>query len=218
MKDLEISVQEPKALLSAIRALTVGEIAVLPTDTLYGLHGLATIGGMPDRLAEIKGYEIGSRGFILLVTGVEEIEKWARIEDSERRIIAEKCPGAISLILEARPEAPEEWVTVDEDGLRRIAFRIPDVPFLQELLDLLQGPLLSTSANRAGEAPLESAAEIVKLFGDNVDLVVSDPDLEKRIAEEGATASTLVDLSCRPVKVLREGKVPFESSLKATLG
>ena len=45
MKDLVMNTNDSRALLAAIRNLSIGKIAVLPTDTLYGLHGLATVEG-----------------------------------------------------------------------------------------------------------------------------------------------------------------------------
>lgn len=209
MKEHSISVREPRACLEALRALSVGRVAVLPTDTLYGLHGLATVPGMTLRLARLKGYAGGERAFILLAPDLACVERYAQLADGERALIERHHGQPISFILRALASTPAAWTSSGEDGQPRIAFRLADTPFLRELLGYLEAPLLSTSANLAGEPPLANAAEIVKLFGDNVGLVVSDPELEARVASEGALPSTLVDLSCRPPKVLREGRSPF---------
>ncbi len=209
MTDHEIFADDPRAALESIRSLAVGHLACLPTDTLYGIHGLATFPGMIDKLSEAKGYEAGERGFILLVKDASEIARWAEFDDFAASQVERYAGSPISFIFKALPDTPSDWTTTGEDGDARIAFRTPDTPFLQELLGYLDAPLLSTSANEPGEPPLASAAEIVKLFGDAVDIVISDPDLEARVAEEGIVPSTLVDLTCRPPQVLREGKVPF---------
>jgi L-threonylcarbamoyladenylate synthase len=209
MTDHEIFADDPRAALESIRSLAIGHLACLPTDTLYGIHGLATFPGMVDKLAEAKGYDVGERGFILLVKDASEIARWAELDDSAAAQVQRYAGSPISFIFKALPDTPSEWTTSTEEGEARIAFRTPDTPFLQELLGYLDAPLLSTSANEPGEPPLASAAEIVKLFGDAVDIVISDPELEARVAEEGIVPSTLVDLTCRPPRVLREGKVPF---------
>jgi L-threonylcarbamoyladenylate synthase len=209
MKEHSISVQDNRAMLEAIRSLSVGHLAVLPTDTLYGLHGLATTPGMVEKLARAKGYMDGERSFILLAPDMRCIASYARLDDAQRRLLQNPDNQAITFIFRALPDAPPAWTTAGEDGEPRIAFRLPRTPFLGELLTCLNAPLLSTSVNLAGQPPLESAQEIVKLFGDNVDLVISDSDLEERVAREGAVPSTLVDLSCQPPKVLREGRTPF---------
>lgn len=209
MMEQEISVKDSRAALEAIRSLSVGRLACLPTDTLYGIHGLATFPGIVDKLAEFKGPGGRERGFILLVRDTEEIAKWAQLDEETAACVERHAGQPISFIFNALPDTPPDWVTTGDNGGPRIAFRTPDTAFLQELLGYLDAPLLSTSANHSGEPPLERAAEIVKLFGDKVDLVVSDPELERRVAEEGALPSTLVDLTYQPPKVLREGKVPF---------
>ena len=218
MKDVVIGIQDSKALLTAIRTLTVGKLACLPTDTLYGIHGLATFPGMSRKLAMLKGETGAARPFILLAHEVRQVEHWALLDDYDRQFLAKYCPGPVSVILKAAVQAPPEWVSTDGQGQRRIAFRIPDVPFLSDLLQVLAAPLFSTSANLSGQAPLESASEIARLFGDKVDLIVSDPELERRIAAEGAAPSALVDLTCRPPKVLREGRLPFVLTMQAPMG
>ena len=215
MKELLCNITDQKTLLMAIRNLMMGGIVVLPTDTLYGLHALAELPDKAAELARLKGYEDGDRGQILLAKDLSMVEAWADLDEPNRRIIEQHSPGAISYVLPARPEAPEAWTTLTESGERRIAFRIPDSDFLRDLIDMLNSPLLSTSANLAGEPTLATAGEIVKLFADKIELAVADPELEKRLAENGSVPSTLVDLSCSPPRVIREGQVPFSQGASA---
>ena len=216
MKELEFSVSEPRAALNTIRTLSTGGVALLPTDTLYGLHALATLDGMPARLAALKGYESSARGFILLVRDGAAIEPWAELDDFDREFMKRHCPGPVSMIFRARPAAPAAWTTAGDDGRNRIAFRIPKTVFMQHILEMLGEPILSTSANLAGEPPLESLDKIAKLFDDKVKIYVCDPELERRIQTEGAAPSALIDMTCRPPKVIREGATPFVLSMKAT--
>jgi L-threonylcarbamoyladenylate synthase len=208
MKDFVMNFKEdPKrAELQAIRVLSLGDIAILPTDTVYGLHALATFQVTSSRLARLKGYEAGQRSFILLARDLDEVGAWAELSDDERALIEQYSPGAVTWICRARSVTPPYWLG-ELEGRPTVAFRIPDHAFLQCLLHVLPGPLFSTSANRAGQGSLESADEIAKLFEDKVKLVVSDPDLEAAMARDGASVSTLVDLSTGNPRVLREGKV-----------
>ncbi len=217
MTDVLTSILEPRSTLTAIRSLTLGCLAVLPTDTLYGIHGLASFPGMAAKIAAVKNSDSTSRGFILLADKIDKVESWAEVNEISRAFIEKNCPGPISFLLPARPEAPEELCTV-EDGVRRLAFRIPDHPYLLNLLGLLDSSLISTSVNSTGMPPLEYASEIVKLYGDKVDLVASDPELENRMKTEGAQPSTLVDLTKSPPAILREGKVKPILSMVSTGG
>jgi len=208
MKDFVMNFREDpgRAELQAIRVLSTGDIAILPTDTVYGLHGLAQLPFTCSRLCELKGYEEGQRSFILLARNLDAVGAWADLSDDDRALIEQHSPGAVTWICRARPETPPNW-RGELEGRSTVAFRIPDHAFLQSLLRVLPSPLFSTSANRAGQGSLESADEIAKLFEDKVQLVVSDPDLEAAMQRDGASASTLVDLSTGNPKVLREGKV-----------
>jgi len=206
MTEVLTSISDPRSTLTAIRALTLGGLAVLPTDTLYGIHGLASFPGMVAKIAAVKNSDPDSRGFILLADKVEKIEQWAEVDEIARAFIEKNCPGPVSFLLPARPAAPGELCT-EEGGQRRLAFRLPDHPYLLNLLGLMDSSLISTSVNPAGSPPLEYASEIVKLYGDKVDLVAADPDLESRMKTEGAQPSTLVDLTKSPPAILREGKV-----------
>ncbi len=217
MTDVLTSIHEPRSSLTAIRALTLGRLAVLPTDTLYGIHGLASFPGMTAKIADLKNSDPDSRGFILLADRIEKIEGWADLDETARAFIERNCPGPVSFLLPARPEAPPELCT-EEDGIQRLAFRIPNHAYLLNLLGLLDSPLISTSVNPTGSPPLEYASEIVKLYGDKVDLVASDPELENRMKTEGAQPSTLVDLTKSPPAILREGKVKPILSMVSTGG
>ncbi|MDP6418208.1 MAG: L-threonylcarbamoyladenylate synthase [Candidatus Krumholzibacteria bacterium] len=217
MSDVLSKVEDPRTALAAIRTLTVGGIAALPTDTLYGFHGLASWPGMASRICVLKGCDEDSRGFILLSDSAEMMARWAKVDDRVLAFVKQNCPGPVSFLLEALPEAPDELCT-EEAGIRRLAFRIPDNSYLLHLLSLIDDFLISTSVNPSGEPPLETAAEIVMLYADKVDLVASDSSLEKRIAKEGPQASTLVDLTVDPPRILREGQVRPKLDLEPTRG
>ncbi len=206
MTDVLTSIEDPRSTLTAIRSLTLGRLAVLPTDTLYGIHGLASFPGIAANIANVKNTDPDSRGFILLTDKIDKIESWADISAEARTFIEKNCPGPVSFLLPAQEGAPPELCT-EEGDIQRLAFRIPDHPYLLNLLGLLESPLISTSVNSTGSPPLEYASEIVKLYGDKVDLIASDPELENRMKTEGAQPSTLVDLTKSPPAILREGKV-----------
>lgn len=217
MKDVMQSIEDPRTLLLAIRALTVGGVAVLPTDTVYGFHCLAGQRAAIDRVASIKGGDGPARTYILLSDSVAKLGRWAEMEQSHQDILEANCPGPISFLLPAKSDL-DPYLCSNVDGTARVAFRIPDHPFLRSLLELLEEPLVSTSVNPSGQAPLEFAADIGNLYGDQVDLIASDSELEDRIRLEGAKASTLVDLTRTPPEILRQGSVTPDFSMVASPG
>jgi L-threonylcarbamoyladenylate synthase len=178
------------------RALVQGEIVLLETDTLWGLHALATADGAASRLAALKGHAPG-RPYLLLVHSVEAALGLGHPADGADELRLRKLwPGPLTALLTPNPDTPAEWTL---EG-RSVAVRVPDVDGLRRLLEALPGPLLSTSANRTG-APARGLSEARKLF----------PELEF-LGFGGASAgsaSTIVDCTVHPAKIVREGAVAF---------
>jgi L-threonylcarbamoyladenylate synthase len=83
------------------------------------------------------------------------------------------------------------------------AFRIPNNTFCLELLAELKAPLISTSVNFSNQQPLNDYPSIKNEFADKVDVIFFTNE------KENIAASTLVDLTKKPPKILREGKINF---------
>ena len=79
-----------------------------------------------------------------------------------------------------------------------IAVRVPDDGYLLSLLPV-SGPIFSTSVNLSGESSLLTYDEIIPVFGESVDFIVRD------IEAGGSVASTLIDATVKPYKVIRQG-------------
>ena len=83
------------------------------------------------------------------------------------------------------------------------AFRIPNSTFCLDLLRELKAPLVSTSVNFSNKQPLTDYTSIKDEFADKVDAIFFIN------VKENIGASTLVDLTKKPPKILREGKINF---------
>jgi tRNA A37 threonylcarbamoyladenosine synthetase subunit TsaC/SUA5/YrdC len=95
-------------------------------------------------------------------------------------------------------------------GAATIGLRVPahDAP---RALAAALGPLPTTSANISGVAEARDATEIVAQLGDAIGLVLDGGPAH------GGPASTVVDCSVEPPRILRIGAVPVES-IEARLG
>jgi len=134
------------ALEAAREALLAGEVALLPSEGLYGLHAEAFAAGAVARLRAIK-QDPAPRPFILLVGTLEHA--LALVDDlpgSAASLMREAWPGPLTLLLPAREIVPPALCA---EG--RVALRCPGTRFLRELALTLPAPILSTSANRAGQ-------------------------------------------------------------------
>ena len=191
---------------AAAALLAGGGVLVLPTDTVCGLHARADSAPALARLAALKGRAPDKPLLVLAASLAQALELCLPLSDAQRAQCAAAWPGPFTFILPARPELP---AAVRDTERGTVAVRVPGRADLRELIDRAGGPLASTSANRAGEAPLldlEAAAGAFAAAADGWWRGREGPG-----TGEGRP-SALVDLCVppgAPPRVLREGPRPL---------
>jgi tRNA threonylcarbamoyl adenosine modification protein (Sua5/YciO/YrdC/YwlC family) len=88
-----------------------------------------------------------------------------------------------------------------------VALRAPKDTLCQALLERIGGPVVSSSANISGRPPAETAAEVVRVFGNQLDLVLDGGP------RRGSVPSTLVDVTGERPRLLRRGAVDVIADL-----
>ena len=181
----------PDGIRRAADLLAAGEIVAFPTDTVYGV-GVA--GSRPDLLRAL--FELKRRPpelkIPMLVAGAREIAGGAwEMDDRANRLIERFWPGALTLVLRS---------TVSEETQ---AFRAPDSPVALELIRAA-GPILATSANLSGDPDTLGADDVLVAFATQQDALAAVLDGG---VVPGGVASTVLDLSQRPARILREGPI-----------
>ena len=190
---------DERGIARVVELLRAGEVVGFPTDTVYGLAGLAAHPRAVRRVFEVKGRSL-SRPLILMVAEPEQLELWAHVDDRARDYMRRWWPGPLTLVLPAR-----EGVGPPLTGgrPRTIAARIPDHDVALALLRETREALATTSANRSGEPPALTPLETAWVVG-----LAAVLDGGRA---PGAVPSTLLDLSSEEPRVLRPGPVPAEA-------
>ena len=181
---------------SPARILNDGGIAVIPTDTIYGVVAKAR-----DRKAVTRLYALRrktpNKPFIILISSVKDLAQFGiRPDRKTAEFLTSVWPGKVSVILPCLGKT----FSYLHLGTATLAFRLPKSKSLLALLKET-GPLVAPSANREGEKPAETIAEAKKYFGDEVDLYIGG---NKKMRGK---PSTLVSLVTGTPVVLREGAV-----------
>ena len=185
----------------AASALQSGRLAVIPTDTVYGL---AADLGHPDAIAAIftaKGRP-PEKPIPVLGTSVDQLSAVAVFDEKARRLATRFWPGPLTLIL---PRAEGFTTDLGGDEMRTVGVRVPKEPRVLDLLRMT-GPLAVTSANRSGEAEATTLAEARAALGDGVTAYVDGGRCM-------GTPSTIVFLAGER-RLLREGLIPSELVLQ----
>lgn len=171
--------------------LLAGGVALLPTDTIYGLHAVAANDDAVARIAAMKGRP-GEKPFIVIAASPDALKQ---LGCDVPEVLHEIWPAPMTAIL--------------RQGNATLAARVPALDWLRELLSLT-GPLVSTSANRSGEPPVVTPGSLARDLQKQLDSVL---DLGAR---EGKP-SAIVDFTRDVPLITREGDEGFTQFLRKTL-
>lgn len=190
-------------ILSAAHALDEGAVAIVPTDTVYGIGTGAFCEDSILRIYQIK--ERPATSPLQILTGsVVQAKAVAEFSAGAERLAQAYWPGAITIILP--PTAKGKSLT---RGFKGIGLRVPGNPFLVNVLSRMAHPMACTSANLHGQPVLTDEETILKTFDGKADYIFLGGQLSP-------TASSVVDLTEKTL-LLREGGVS-RADLEKTLG
>jgi len=171
--------------------LNAGGVALLPTDTIYGLHAVATNEQAVARIGAMKDRP-GDKAFVIIAASVDQI-----------RALGVAVPGALDTIW------PAPLTAILASGDTTIAARVPDLAWLRALL-IRTGPLVSTSANRSGEVPVTSPEMLGSDLQNALDALLDQGPREGK-------PSTIVDFTGSDPRLIREGDSGFSQFLRKSL-
>lgn len=175
-----------------------GAVLLLPTETVYGFMCLWDDSEARDRIYKMKKRS-SDKPFQMLASSIAQAEKEGLILDGEAKKIADKFfPGPLTLIVK------------NKNG-GTTGLRIPNHPLILGLIEKIDSPLAATSANISGEPAALTLEDALKNLETLPDIAV-----DSGIIEAGA-ASTVVDASVSPFKILRPGPIKEEEIRKAVL-
>jgi L-threonylcarbamoyladenylate synthase len=171
-----------------IKVLKKGGIAVMPTDTIYGIVGRAQNESTVNRIYTIRKRN-PDKPCIILIGDTNELEKFSVFPTEEQKIkleelwhisaMADMCQErAISIIL----DCPDEKLTYLHRGTKTLAFRIPAPKALRDLL-LKVGPLIAPSANAEALPPPQNIDEAKKYFSNLVDLYINAGTIKNKASK-----------------------------------
>jgi L-threonylcarbamoyladenylate synthase len=183
-------------LREAARALTLGGVIAFPTETFYGLGAAALDVTAVDRLLALKGRPAG-KPVIVLVDSVAMAEAVAVVSPAARALMERHWPGALTLVMPARPHLPA-GITA---GTATVGVRMSPHPVARGLVAALGAPVTAPSANPSGADAPRTAPEVLRHFDGSIDLVLDGG------GTPGGPPSTVLDVTVDPPRVLRPGAV-----------
>ncbi len=176
-----------------IKNIEDGNLVIVPTDTVYGISCDATNKEAIEKVFIAKQRE--QKPLIVMVSNIDMLKKYVKnINDLEQQLIDKYWPNTLTILFEKNDNLLEEITC----GSEYVGIRMPDNKLLLDLMNNINKPIISTSANISGNSVIT-----------NTNLI--EPELKKYISyiyddgEKTNVASTLVKVENNKIKILREG-------------
>jgi L-threonylcarbamoyladenylate synthase len=188
----------PEGIARAAELLRSGAVVAFPTDTVYGV---GVDGAQPDLLAalfELKRRPLDRRIPMLVASLQQPIAAGWEPDDRARALAERFWPGALTMILPWCPDLPSDPLVGESQ-----AFRVPDHPVALALIRAA-GPIFATSANISDQPDTLGADEVLIAFATDQDGLAAVLDGGP---VPGGVASTVIDLTVTPARVLRDGPI-----------
>ncbi len=196
---------EREAVRDLASGLLGGAVMAYPTETFYGLGAAGFLERAVRKIFRIKKRDT-AKALSVIASDLGMVVALAADLPSVARVLAEEFwPGPLTLVVAAAPGLPAHIVGPG----RTIAVRVPPAPWLRNLTAELGQPLTATSANLSGAPPLSDPEDVTRTFWGKVDFIVDGG------RTPGGAPSTIVDLTGREPRVLREGAIPAGRVLEA---
>lgn len=175
-----------------------GQIAIIPTDTMYAIAGDALNMKAVERICRVKGINPEKTNLSIICCDISMASEYSRIDNSVFRLMKEYCPGPYTFLLRSASTLPKAF-----KGRKTVGIRIPGCEFDLDLARELGGPLITTSIEYEDEDYAVSPELIAEAYNNKVDIMVE--------GEHGTTeVSTIVDCTGNNPEVIRRGLGDFQ--------
>ncbi len=150
-----------------VHCLRDGGVIAYPTDTTYGIGCSIFNKKGIERIYKLKQRE-HKKPFSFICPSLSEVSRYANISNTAFKILKRYLPGPYTFVLEATREVPDLLLTRQ----KTVGIRIPDNRICLEIVRMLGNPVITTSANLAGEEPVGDPDLIDINFGTQLELIV----------------------------------------------
>lgn len=184
---------QPRLIKQVAATLENGGVVAYPTDTTYGIGcSIFSKKGL-ERIYQMKQRD-RRKPFSFICADLAEVSRFARLTNHAFKIMKRCLPGPYTFVLEASREVPDLLTTKQ----KTVGIRMPDNRICMALVQELGAPIVTTSANLSGEDPIGNPDEIVRQFGNQLDLIIDGGVLATDV-------SSVISLVGDQVEILREG-------------
>lgn len=181
---------------NVIKVIEDGGVVIFPTDTVYGISANSLDEEAIKKLFDLKERN-DNKPICVLTSSVDKIKKIAYVRDEEQKIIDQYMPGALTIILDKKDNVSD----VLTSNLKTVGVRIPNNEIALRILEKLEYPLATTSANISGKEAAVKKEDLITEFDGRVDIIIDGGITDLKVS------STIVKLDNNEIKILRQGTI-----------
>lgn len=180
----------------AVEVIRKGGLIAYPTDSAYALGCHIGDKMALDRIRAIRQLD-KHKNFTLMCRDLSELATYAKVNNSDFRLLKSHTPGAYTFILNATPEVPRRLM---HPKRKTIGMRVPNNPIALAIMSALGEPLMSSSLILPGDsAPLTDPYDIKDALDHQIELVIDGGFC-------GFDATSVVDMTGDEPEITRRGR------------
>lgn len=179
-----------------INTLKDGKLVIMPTDTIYGIIGDATNEDVINKVYEVKERP-HDKPLLILVSNFSMLhELVTEIPKETEKIINKFWPGPLTILFKKSSKVSDALTA----NSALVAIRMPNDKRLLNIMNHLNRPLISTSANISSHDAITNPNQLEEKMKEKIDLIVDEGTVNNE-------ASTLITIVNGKIEILREGSL-----------
>jgi L-threonylcarbamoyladenylate synthase len=187
------------AIEEAVKWILAGGVVALGTDTLYGLAVDPFNRAAVARLFEVKAREPDRAIPLIAADAAQVTAHLGQLPPAAARLAGHYWPGPLTLVVPAPAAMPRELT----GGLNSVGVRVPAAGIARAVCAGAGRPVTATSANLSGQEPTADPDEVERTLGGRIDFLLDTGPTP------GGPASTIVDMTTAPPRLIRAGALPW---------
>ncbi|MDR1487802.1 MAG: threonylcarbamoyl-AMP synthase [Deltaproteobacteria bacterium] len=201
VKKIDLQTATYQDLEPAADVLLRGGLIAGPTQSYYALMALADKGPTLERLASLKAGRSSDQAFLLLIDQNDRTRSYAREVSKEAKLLMDEFwPGLLTLLLPGHTGLHPLLLGKSKS----VGLRVEGLAVIRRLIRLVDRGITGTSANPHGGQPPTTIDEVLKHFGDDLDLALDAGPTP------GGSSSSIVDFTSAEPRIFRQGAIPTE--------
>ena len=186
-----------------IEEIKNGKTFIFKTETVYGISANAYCEKAVQKVYKAKGRDFNKPCIVLINSYQMLKEIVCDITPLEQKIMNKFWPGALTIVFKRKSNS--KLALLCSAGRDMIGVRMTDSLIGKYIIDKLNLPIISTSANKSGEVTSDDKDTIINTFKEEIDYFILEDDVTCEIP------STIIEVKDNKIIILREGKISKEA-------